>query len=435
MKTIENNFFFLDSDSLEEVKTRLYGYSIANEITGETLTIEDPQFPSAYSNGAYVLLQDCGDEIQISQDFNGAYGIYFYQQGEYFALSNSFLLLLEKLDGCHPLTINFEYANAYIAAFRTNPYSYCETLVNEIEMLPRDVKIIIHKDTKEARISKIDYHEHSVDIATVDGLRLLDQWYFKWTGMIRMMKAETDNITCDLSGGYDSRMVFGLFVNAGIDLNEVRVQTSQSKTHTFMEDYEVATQIADYYSTSLNRGKLSRGYMNLNLKDSVNISFYTKLGVHKQMYWITQYRNELLYHFTGGGGEFLRTYHHERPQLCIEDQSRGGKKYRNVDISTSIRKVVSRAFEKTTGKFQMVDKDTIELTRLMYRETEGRHHFGKTMVEHYCGNSVIVNPLMDVILACLYNWTVQDEDLLYAVIFGSSGVMVGKKYPQPLCLC
>lgn len=128
-------------------------------------------------------------------------------------------------------------------------------------MLPRNIKIIIDKNSKEIGIFKIDYHEHSVDIATADGLRILDQWYSKWTHMIRVLKEETDNIVCDLSGGFDSRIIFGLFASAEIDLNEVRIKTYQSNKHTFIEDYKVAEQITDYYSTFLNKGKISIPYL------------------------------------------------------------------------------------------------------------------------------------------------------------------------------
>lgn len=46
MEIIEKNFFFLDSNSLSEVKTHLYGYCIANEIIGEALSMEDTEFLS-----------------------------------------------------------------------------------------------------------------------------------------------------------------------------------------------------------------------------------------------------------------------------------------------------------------------------------------------------------------------------------------------------
>jgi hypothetical protein len=41
--------------------------------------------------GVYIMIRKMGEEIRISQDFCGSFGIYFYENktSRYFALSNS----------------------------------------------------------------------------------------------------------------------------------------------------------------------------------------------------------------------------------------------------------------------------------------------------------------------------------------------------------
>lgn len=414
--TVEKNFFFIDANNLDTIRTRLYGYCIANDINGNEMSLEDAEFSGEYSNGAYTLVQSIDDKIYISQDYNGACGIYLFRQGDYFALSNSFLLLVEKLEECYSLSLNYDYANAYIVS-GLSPLAYSETLVNEIEILPRNVKVIITREPKEIEIVDIDYQEHSVEISTVKGLQILDQWYEKWTCMIREIKAKTNNIVCDLSGGFDSRLTFGLVAHAGIDLDEIRVKSIKDKLHTHEEDYAIASRIAAYFSTSLNCGNLSQERINVGMEECINISFYAKLDVHKQMYWRMQYVPEPLYCISGAGGEFLRALWYEKPELYMEKECKRGRRYKNVEASEAVKKIISNAYEKTRAKFPFADEKDPELTQLMYRETRCRHHFGKDGVEFYCVNGIKISPLMDANLGKLCNHHVEDANLLIAVIF------------------
>ena len=43
------------------------------------------------NNGAYIYVHTEDDNITITQDYIGSYGLYYYQQDNYFAISNSFL--------------------------------------------------------------------------------------------------------------------------------------------------------------------------------------------------------------------------------------------------------------------------------------------------------------------------------------------------------
>lgn len=412
----ERNFFFIDTDHLDDVPNRLYGFCIADAMSGGTVSLEDEKFPAEYPNGAYILVQNLGDRICISQDFNGACGIYMFRQGDYFAFSNSFLLLVDRLDTRFTLSLNDDYAKAYIVS-GLSPLAFSETLVREIEVLPRNARVVISKVTRRMEMLSIDYGEHSVEIASEEGLRILDKWYAKWMCTVREIKAETDNMMCDLSGGFDSRLVFGLFVHAGIDLDSVWFQSHRNKLHTHEEDYAIASRIASYFSVSLNEGSLSEKKSGMGLKECIDLSFYTKLGIHKQMYWKTDYWNEPLFHFTGGGGEFLRALWYENPQGYLEKECKRGRRYRDTDYSDAVNRIVSSAYEKTMEKFPFADSRNPELTQLMYRETRCRHHFGKEAVEACCAGELKISPLMDACLGKIRNCTSGDANLLVAVIF------------------
>src|SRR5690606_13268860 len=80
------------------------------------------------SDGAYVHITIDDDFINISQDNIGSYGLYVYEKDDYFAISNSFLKLVEYLENDYPMSFNNEYAEAFIFSGFCS-FAYGETLV------------------------------------------------------------------------------------------------------------------------------------------------------------------------------------------------------------------------------------------------------------------------------------------------------------------
>lgn len=414
---IDKNFFFFDSDSLESVETKLWGYCIANSMIDRyPFDLNDREIPLHYSNGAYVLVQNFENEIFVSQDYNGSYGIFLYEKGGYFAISNSFLYLVEKIKGKVHLTVDLDYMKAHLVA-GVCTYAYSETMIKEIRQLPRNVQLVINKITRELKMVNIDYCEQSVEINSPEGMRLLDEWYYKWTALIEQVKRSTDNIRVDLSGGIDSRLVAMLFIKSGIDLNEIRVHSHKDKNHTHEEDYEIASQIADYYGFKLNNKEMATDNMLLRVEDSVNISFYAKQCFHKQMYFRYVVRSTPAYHFTGNGGEFLRAAWYRTPESLTAEQVKKGKRYKYVDFSESMRKIMENAYKETREKFKIEDPEDPKLSQLLYKETRCRHHFGKALGEGFCINDIALAPLMDSNLCRLWCSDTEDKNILVAIIF------------------
>lgn len=134
-KYFNEEFFIIDSDNLNYIGNKLFGFLIDNEkiITSNNIS-------NITGEGTYIYIEDKNNEITIYQDFNGNYGLYIFQTNEYFAISNSFLKLVEYLKNKYELTLNKDYAN-YFMTSGLNSTIYKETLVNEIEIIPRN-KII-----------------------------------------------------------------------------------------------------------------------------------------------------------------------------------------------------------------------------------------------------------------------------------------------------
>ena len=92
---IKEKFFVLDSNNYKDFKTKLYGYYFDEQ--GNLITQSNFEKFNENAHGAYIFVENNNGKITIKQDFNGSYGLYLFQKDNYFAVSNSFLYLVEYL--------------------------------------------------------------------------------------------------------------------------------------------------------------------------------------------------------------------------------------------------------------------------------------------------------------------------------------------------
>lgn len=414
----ENEFFYIDSYNLNEIEEKMYGYAIANN------KIVFDSIDNAYlldGTGAYVYVQVDEDKITIFQDFNGSYGIYYYKTENFFAISNSFLKLVETLKEKHNLdnnlTLNKEYADAFLFADLCS-YAYEETLVNEITVLPRNYIININKTNKKVSFDEIDYEEQTIPITSKESFEILDNWYNKWVNIIRSIKAKTNNLSIDLSGGFDSRVVSVLWLTANIDLEKVRIKTHIDEKDVHAIDYKIASQIAEEFNFKLNNSSFSYETKKFQeIETPLNISFYTKLSFHKQMYFKYSQASEKVYTITGEGGECIREYLNQTPQEYIENIKKLCNKY-DPSLTNSTIAIIERSLEKIRKRFNL-EENSKKIIDIHYKEVRSRHHFGKAAIESMFSNWITLTPLIDKDLRKLDLNTDDclDQSLLLALIY------------------
>lgn len=412
-KLFSEKFFIIDSNELDSIKTKFYGYAISNNeiITDEHYADE----LDLITQGAYVYIKRNGEKISIYQDFEGSYGIHLYKNGDYFCISNSFFKLIDYLKEKHyPLSLNKDCADALLLS-KYGSQIYKQTLVNEIEVLPRNQIIHIDISTKTVSFEIINFNEKTIPINSQEAMDILDNWYIRWTSLLRNLKKETNNITVDLSGGFDSRMSFVTVVGSNIDLNQIHVFSVNDGVHTHNQDFEIASEIASFYNFRLNNLsniENERIYFE-EIETPLNICFYTKLGFHNQMYYSLFRNKEYNYRITGYGGENIREYQSITP---ISEYIQMAK-----DISSTLieptKRVLDYNIENVIKDFEGLYNQDIELG--MYTESVMRYHFGKHKVEDYLVNQITLNPLNDPELYKLKrsDENCPDKDLLMSLIY------------------
>ena len=311
---IEREFFLIDSEHLDEVETRFYGYSIQRSGIYEEDNLTDEVIEGLDGRGCYVYVEVKDGHISIRQDFCGCYGIYMFRQGEYFALSNSFLRLLQHVSRKYPLTVNKDYGH-HILTDQLASESPSQTPVEEISIVDRWALLSIDKASRKLSLNMIDYQEMKYSLDTSEGIAILDSWFDFWTDFLKNLSERTEYLRVDLSGGYDSRLTFLLLLCSGANLNGLRVNSNEDKLHTHAEDYRIASAIADHYGFALNRPYPQARWLNYSLADSVNIEAYIKLGFHKEPYIKNHISVEKFYTVMGSAGEAVR----ERYTINAED--------------------------------------------------------------------------------------------------------------------
>lgn len=395
-KLIEENFFVFDSNNLENIKPHMYGYCLSKDgFLTDNYYKKLGYYKEPDSLGAYIMIRRNESSIIINQDYYGSFGLYIYKDNysNYFALSNSFLLLEEYLIDKKNISLNRDFSDNFIITWLCTPSIY-ETMINEIRRLPSNVFIVINTTNKKFEINYIDYEENTIPLESEKGLKIIDEWVDKWTYIIRSLKKQTDNIYFDLTGGFDSRAVLSIFLNSGIDSNEMSFNSLQINVNGHDEDLMISKNISSKFGFELNKFNLDKNYTKWSPKETLFCSMYTKLGIHKEFYLERGFLTKPRIAFTGGGGDFIKGGPAIPIQKFIEMLSSGSKGIidHQVDFYNSSVRLCQRSLNLVKKGNTLFNEYEISS---IFNQKFNANHFGKKTVEGYMANLYFIQPLID----------------------------------------
>ncbi len=419
-KTRGEHFFIIDSEHLERVRTRMYGYYLdENGITSEVMY--DGEAAPSSQCGAYVIVRRLENEITIEQDYNGSFGLYVFEQDGYFALSNSFLYLVDFLKTRYPLSLDTDYAD-YLLVADLSSVAYGRTMIREIRLLDRNatVHIGIGDRSYTEKIEVPMFQE--IELDSEEGIRLLDSWYYRWTGMMRSITQQTSNVTADLSGGFDSRTTFMLLKCSGADLQHINIDSIEDTRHTHKEDFEIASQIASHFGFQLNDGSMLHGERAaLSTEESMDLMLSVSLGFNKLINVVTSSYYKPRYRITGAAGASIREFWNMPVDEFLSMERKILDAYpKSVQkrFGDAQERVQRASIEAIARKYGIADLNSPKLPQLLNLEERVRNHFGKDAVETQFGNDIKIAPLMDKDLNSLRKNTddCPDTNLLVTLI-------------------
>lgn len=424
MKTVvdfDNYFFVIDSDNLNSIENDLYGFVIQSDGIYDRTNLHLLDSSKLEGCGTYILIEKNENGITLKQDACGNFGIYIYQKDGYFALSNSFFKLFNYIKDNHKMTLNKDFCNNYLTTWITS-LSYEHTALNEISVVPSHAIVKISNEGK-VEYEYIDYKYNSISLDSPEGIKLLDEWYIKWVGIIRGILKNTKHVCIDLSGGFDSRLVFSFVLNTGLDLNEYYIRSLNDKKHTHSEDFEIANIFADKYNFTINNYQIA-DYKSVGMSEDevVQLSYYVKMLAEKELTFPNLLFDKQLFWFGGFGGELIRPYWDMHPSELIKKEVNRLYKYPYglfCEFKDSATKVLDETYQKIGEKYGLTDKDSSMFTFNTFKECYSRNHFGKIAVEAYICNALKMSPSMDPLVHRLKMDTedCRDKNLLTALVF------------------
>ncbi|WP_026658285.1 hypothetical protein [Butyrivibrio sp. AC2005] len=409
----------IDSELLKQVNISTNGYAVLASGVFDKHNANGVSEHELYGPGSYLHIFSQNNKLVIAQDFLGSWGLYLYKKDNYFAISNSILDLISYLSNKVELTLNYDYANELILS-PLSSRAYKETIVNEIELLDKDVRVIIDIDKKRLELEHIDYGETSLGIDTFEGMQQLDKWALKWGRIVNGLTKKTDQIQFDLSGGFDTRMVLALLLGNGVDINRIRVNSMEDGLHTHSEDYVIAKKIADDFGFKLNSRKLRMDSRPYTAEESLAISTRVKMTTHKEFcYPVRKYKYKR-YNISGGGGEMIRGQYGCTEAQFIEKETRAADRFSEPlcsNLKESCKRLYHRSFKALREKYGSSKWSSDGI--MYYVNTRCRTHFGRVNAEGFFANRYTLAPLMDPDLLKLRISTdeCKDPNLLMAIIF------------------
>lgn len=209
-------FFCIGNDRFDAITSRLNGIAYTDgaliyDQSGLAAYVarHGALAPDAVSDGRFSYVARQGDAVTIKSDAFGLDPIFYYKGAGVWAVSNSFHRLVQSLRAAgRPLHLDENAVAAFSLfdrALWTGQIISHQSLVQEIELLPMGKQIVA--DRHGLRVEDAAWPTH--DIPSYDeGLdRCIEAMHRR---MIAAAALAPGAVVADLSGGQDSRFVFGL---------------------------------------------------------------------------------------------------------------------------------------------------------------------------------------------------------------------------------
>jgi len=236
--------------------------------------------------GSYFVITETTNRFNIFNDYFGEQKIFYYESSEWFICSNRYHFMLERMKDLQ-IKLELDIENC-IMGFASSYAHFSENPINEkmnvkgIKFCPLEKRLAISSNGIEYINRKI-YEDLYICLTVSD----------KYEELLQGVKNEIisnvkccihnsvrNNITVDLSGGYDSRLVFSAITNLA-DGKKIKVRT---EAYPNMQDFSIATTIADdfdfEYDYELTQKFTGKKEMPYSLEEILNIDDSTQLGTY-----------------------------------------------------------------------------------------------------------------------------------------------------------
>lgn len=239
--------FFVSSWSDEPAIPELSGFAITDQFVvrgtdGLHAYLNKSFSAESLREGRFIGVFEQDDRWHIRTDLAGQELAYFYQSGSNWAVSNSLLMIARRVrDANLSLTMNpHQFGVSPIGGYGSQPLTLA-TAFSEVFLLLPSETVVLEKRSRAAFVTRQTHTNalQSVFSKDQDYSTALKTFVNDSLATASALVAGAEDISIDLSGGYDSRLSVSLFHKVSPSFDHIYLRSN----HTRTEDYEVAQSV------------------------------------------------------------------------------------------------------------------------------------------------------------------------------------------------
>lgn len=355
---------------------------------------------NSFNEGRFTLFLKDGDVFWAKCDSSGQDILYYYSDGNNWAVANSFYLLATHLKEMGVgLTVDEDCIKSFFINHTLGQQLVSHrTMVREIKVVPIDkaIKVRLRPDDFGKRFDLVQCYDASnkPNIDAEAYRECLESYCLKWASRLRCLIEYYKGMEAfDLSGGVESRLNLSLLTASGYDVGDLNLCSNINH----VRDYEVAQKVAAAVGGRIQNRKLRSKPM--PAKRAYNLWKLGNLGIYAPVYGNTRSNAEAILHVHGAGGGCFRQVYHKTP----DELSRlVKKKFKTGGIGSAFANLMRDAFRDMQH-----DMSSPDGMLLHYRYFRSRFHFGRNGYRSL--SSVLATPLCSPDLVYATRFLTEEE--------------------------
>lgn len=327
-------------------------------------------------------------------DESGQDLIFYYNSGDYWAVSNSFWALSNHVNQKKfPLTLDKTFlAQSFVFNSRFEQPIGEDLAYKEIKLIPENKEIAVCRGVLTV-IDKEPYQFSEINNGEVDIEESVAKFVSFFSSLAKGVSLHNKKLQCELTGGLDSRVLFAMLIFSDT-ISNLGIFSKKNKK----DDFTVAGIMSDLFGVPFEAAVDFHNSHRKRLANSFRFNLYNygNIGVSRTKLSLPGSRNlNQMIRFNGGGGEYGKSFYGDSVDRCYEPIKKS--------IITDAYK--GKVWERFLGELRKFSGDDTYKLNNLYKKTRYRYFAGRGWLKKYQG--VVISPFTTV---------------LYEKIFGSKDI-------------